>query len=139
MALIFRNIGLAIYEQTEWDKMMIAEQNQALADYNLFVAPDGIRQALDTDTYTLTDMGNAELFLAISGCRVHYDDAKNWDTSTDWIPVTAALIGFRIPRMSGSWVNLIKLLILSVICSRHWTNVGQPLTRLQKLRLYARR
>ena len=44
MALIFRNIGLAIYEQTEWDKMTIAEQNQARADYNLFVAPDGIRQ-----------------------------------------------------------------------------------------------
>ena len=95
MALIFRNIGLAIYEQTEWDKMTIAEQNQARADYNLFVAPDGIRQALDTDAYTLTDMGNAELFLAISGCRVHYDDAKKSgyvygldprNGCIDWVP-----------------------------------------------------
>ena len=75
MALIFKT-GLAIYEASEWGKMTIADQNQVRVNHNVFVCPDGTAAALDDKTYSLTDMGNAELFLAASGCQLHYNDAR---------------------------------------------------------------
>ena len=38
--------------------------------------PDGFEQALDVDTYPLSDMGNAELFVAAAGYDLHYDAAR---------------------------------------------------------------
>ena len=75
MALIYKT-GLAIYEQGEWNGMTIQDQNQARVDHNVFVCPDGTAAALNDKTYTNTDMGNAELFLAVSGCQLYYNDAR---------------------------------------------------------------
>lgn len=77
MAIIYKTIGLAIYERSEWQRMTIADQNQARVDTPcIYVAPDGIRDALDTDSYPLTDLGNAELFAAAAGYDMHYDAAR---------------------------------------------------------------
>lgn len=77
MALEYKNAKLVLYEKSEWDSMTTAQQTQARNSGNsVYVVPDGIDQVLDTDTYGLSDMGNAELFLAQSGGTVYYDAAR---------------------------------------------------------------
>lgn len=77
MALEYKNAKLVLYEKSEWDSMTTAQQTQARNSGNsVYVVPDGIDQVLDADTYGLSDMGNAELFMARSGGTVHYDAAR---------------------------------------------------------------
>ena len=40
------------------------------------IMPEGFDAVLETSTYSLTDMGNAELFLKISGHSIYYDAPK---------------------------------------------------------------
>ena len=76
MAMIFKAIDLAIYEKNEWDRLTADQRNKILADMTVYVVPDGTQQAMDADTYPLSDMGNAELFIFASGYDLHYDAAR---------------------------------------------------------------
>lgn len=77
MAMEYKNAKLVIYPHSEWDNMTTEQQTQARNSGNsVYVVPDGIDQVLDTDTYGLSDLGNAELFLAQSGGTVYYDAAR---------------------------------------------------------------
>ena len=59
MAMIFKAIDLAIYEKNEWDRLTADQRTKILADMTVYVVPDGTQQAMDADTYPLSDMGNA--------------------------------------------------------------------------------
>lgn len=78
MAKQYKEVSLAVYSTTEWEKMSSEEKEQAHADFQLVYStmPDGFEQALDVDTYPLSDMGNAELFVAAAGYDLHYDAAR---------------------------------------------------------------
>ena len=112
MANSYKKDSLALFTPKEWGNLTSAEQNQIRTDYPTVykTMPEGFDVVLDIDTYpTKGDLGNAELFLVLSGCKLFYNPArklgyiygtnpanccKAWNEDPDDIGLKAALGAF---------------------------------------------
>lgn len=112
MAKQYKKDSLALFTPEEWCDLDPAKQDQIRTDYQTVynTMPEGFDAVLDVSTYpTKGDLGNAELFLAISGCKLFYDPARKlgyiygpnpangctaWNKDPDDIGLKAALGDF---------------------------------------------